>query len=92
MFTLKGMAGGREAQMTWHEDGTLTGDGFLVDLIKFKAQRLEGQNVGFPGGPYSQSNHLMNPLSVLYLASQYFDIITETSGELALLPDELREL
>lgn len=84
MFTLKGLAGGRMAQMCWHDDGTISGDGFLVDLIKFKAQRLEGQEVGFPGGPYTVHNHLNNPMSVLFLAYQYYDVIMESSGELPL--------
>lgn len=82
MFTLKGMAGGRVAQMTWHNDGTVTGDSFLVDLIRFKAQRLEGEHVGFPEGPFTTTNHLLSPYSVLYLASQYYDYIMESSGEL----------
>ncbi len=82
MFTLKGLAGGRMACLCWYDDGTLTGDGFLIDLIKFKAHRLEGQEVGFPGGPFTKHNHLKNPLSVLYLAYQYYDVIVESSGEM----------
>lgn len=84
MFTLKGLAGGRMAHMCWNDDGTLTGDGFLVDLIKFKAQRLEGQEIGFPGGPVTVHNHLQHSLSVLYLAYQYYDVIMESSGEIPL--------
>jgi len=88
MFSLRGLAGGRMAQMTWHDDGTITGDSFLVDLIKFKAQRLEGESVGFPGGPFTHQNHLSDPLSVLYLASQYYDVIMESDGDLPRKPQQ----
>lgn len=87
VFTLKGTAGGRMAQMTWHDNGTLTGDCFLVDLIKFKAQRLEGKPVGFPNGPFTERNHLSSPLSVLFLAYQYYDIIIESSGDIPKPPE-----
>lgn len=86
MFTLRGLAGGRMAQMTWHDDGTLTGDSFLVDLIKFKAERLEGESVGFPEGPFTYHSHLSSPLSVMYLASQYYDVIMESHGDLPRRP------
>ncbi|RXT15324.1 hypothetical protein [Ammoniphilus sp. CFH 90114] len=87
MFTIRGMAGGRMAQMTWHDDGTITGDHFLVDLIKYKAMRMEGEPVGFPEGPFTETNHLSSPLSVLFLASQYYDFIVDSEG---VVPKRLR--
>ncbi|QRG65974.1 hypothetical protein [Brevibacillus choshinensis] len=86
MFTIKGKYNGKETEVTW-DNGTLTGDDFLVRSLHCEADAMEGHLVAFPTMVGTTHNHLQDPLSSLYLILEQFEEVYESHGDVPQLPD-----
>ena len=92
-FTLTGVLkdspGAGRLSFTW-EDSHLSGDPMAVEALKAMALAMEGQLVGSPTGPFTETNHLAEPLSTVFLAIDWvFDRQTRTtSGRLPTVPEK----
>ena len=75
---------GQDMRVTY-SDGDIQGDLFAADLLRQAAKRAEGQMIGPVGGPYTETNHLSEPLSALLLIEQAFEVV-DTFGELPEAP------
>jgi len=64
------------------EDGVLSGDYYVVTLADIEMRVAEGVTVGPPEGPYTQTNHVTDPLSALILMIPLFDPDFHASGDL----------
>lgn len=52
--------------LTWKE-GKLEGNDKLVKMIESEAKFLEGTAVGPPTGPWTEKDHLIDPISTVFL-------------------------
>lgn len=86
MFTIRGKYNGRETEITW-DNGTLTGDEFLVRRLQREAEAMEGHLVAFPTMGGTTHNHLQDSLSALYLILEQFEEVFESHGDVPQLPD-----
>jgi hypothetical protein len=57
--------------LTW-EDGKLSGDPLAILLVEGEAGKMEGRTVGPPEGPYTDGDHIKDPLSTLMLLTPLF--------------------
>lgn len=74
-----------------YEDGMLSGDEFAVRLVETYADALEGKMVGPVGGPWTETNHLEDPLSALFVMRDAFDKIIEITGDIPEPPEVPQE-
>lgn len=77
MFTVHSTYGERRIQVSWN-NGALSGDADAVAFAQELARDLEGQTVGPWEGPYTEHNHLQEPLSALIIIS---DAVAMLSGD-----------
>ena len=56
--------------------------------VELHAARLEGRDVGPIGGPYTQTNHLRDPLSALFVIRDAFDDVGIAEGDVPEPPVE----
>lgn len=80
MFTVKGKLLNKPYSITY-DAGRLTGDRLIVDLVNMEARLKEGQPVG-PVGQYTDSNHLQDPLSALFIIQDVFTSVDEVTGDI----------
>lgn len=84
-FTVSGIAkNGDKVTVMW-EDGNLTGDYVTVKRAESLAKALEGERVGPVGGPYTESDHLLDPISTIMILREIIDI-TRVTGDAPLRP------
>lgn len=87
-FTARGSRNGQPTEITW-ADGTLSGDPLAVALLQGEARGHEGEPVGPPAGPYTDSNHLKSPISTIELIQQFIFDIEEMEGDDVPVPEEI---
>lgn len=75
MMTITVQDGDKKRKITW-DNGALSGDGFAVDLVRLKARSMEGYLVGPPTGPWTDTEHLKDPLSTIFVVGELFEIIS----------------
>ncbi len=85
-YTVTGTIEGRTFTVTY-EDGRITGDEPAVRLIEATARSLEGEPVGPVGGPYTDRDHLRDPLSALFVMREAFDEVVSATGDVPEAPD-----
>jgi len=84
-YTVIGTAkNGDKVTVTW-EDGKLTGDYVTVRRAESLAKMLEGERVGPVCGPYTESDHLSDPISTLVILREIIDI-TDITGNVPQRP------
>lgn len=89
-YTVTGRVEGRVASLTWtDEDDVLVVSGPDVRLAAALHQMSDlfyGERVGPVGGPYTERNHIEDPLSAFILMHELFDEIIESEGEVPRIP------
>lgn len=82
MFSVTGRVPSIERPVTvqW-DNGLLSGDRMAVDMLRAFARAMEGQSVGPIEGPYTEHNHLANPLAIASLMGNLFDFDAVWSGD-----------
>lgn len=85
-FTVTGRIGAQSYTVTWDE-GEITGDDAAVDAIEAYADAHEGKRIGSPTGPFTEVDHLSDPLSAAMIMDEVFDEITAEEGDVPKLPD-----
>lgn len=79
MYTVTGRYRRKQYTVEWN-DGKLRGTDFIKTAIRANAEALEGRAVG-PVGQYTTTKHLKDPLSALFVMLDFFDEITEVTGD-----------
>ena len=85
-FTARAKWRGSDIEVAWG-DGRLSGDKVACDALEVLAWSRDGQMVGFPTGPTTESDHLSDPFSTLYLMVELFGSDMETDGDVPMLED-----
>ncbi len=85
-FSTTGRIGSQTYTVTW-EDGEVTGDQDAVDAIEAYADAHEGKLIGSPSGPFTEVDHLSDPLSAAMIMDEIFDEIISEEGDVPELPD-----
>lgn len=80
-FTAKGAIGGKPETVTW-DDGKLTGSPFAIEYLRNMAEWQDGEPVGPIMGPYTEHDHLADPLSASILMAEMFGDSVEFEGDL----------
>lgn len=86
MFTAKGFYQGDEIEVTWHNNGILTGDDIGVQLLL--AIVPDAQGIGPAGGPYLSGEEILkSDLATFLLLCELLDECVVIDGELTPPPD-----
>lgn len=85
-FTAHGKLGRRRVAVTW-QDGAVAGDPVACAIIRGISKGMEGYPVGPPAGPYTEHNHLTDPVSAYFLIEDCFHI-EKVEGEAPTWPAE----
>lgn len=86
IYQIKGEKLSKEYNLVYN-DGQLSGDEFAVRLVETHAEALEGQMVGPVGGPWTETDHLSDSLSALFVMRAAFDEILEVKGDVPEMPE-----
>jgi len=86
-YTVFGKMDDKDSFVTW-EDGKLSGDPLAVALVTGEARAEEGHPVGPAAGPYTEKNHLANPLSAYCLIEQAAFVVQRHEGDTIPCPTE----
>lgn len=74
----------RSVSITW-EDGKLSGDEGAIRMLRQLAKEKEGELVG-PVGIYTETKHLEEGLSTLFLLKDVYDAIAKIEGDIPEAP------
>lgn len=73
-FTLSGQFLGKKRAVTW-QDEVLSGDSYVLDIVRILAKSLEGVPVGPSGGfSYTVRDHLRDPISAGIIIRRAFNL------------------
>jgi hypothetical protein len=85
-FKLQVRDSARRFSVQW-TDGVLTGDEYAIDMLRLRAEVLDGTPIGPATGPFVEHDYLADPLATVFLAQYTFDEIISITGDVPYAPD-----